>query len=182
MLGNSRTCRPRVRVSALALAIFSVISIGAVISAKADEDDLKKGTFIPTGVQITPSAASGSSFQALNPGLSFDPSFTVGQAVTTAISPSGTTLLILTSGYNSQNFASGPNKGNTNPDESNECIFVFDISGGKPLQTQVLQVPNFLTGSRSIQAEKSFTSMAGRATTCTSMIGMEAAGRRAVLL
>ncbi len=146
MLGNSRTCRPRVRVSALALAIFSVISIGAVISAKADEDDLKKGTFIPTGVQITPSAASGSSFQALNPGLSFDPSFTVGQAVTTAISPSGTTLLILTSGYNSQNFTSGPNKGNTNPDESNEYIFVFDISGGKPLQTQVLQVPNAFDG------------------------------------
>src|SRR6266403_1698563 len=146
MLGNGRTCRPRVRVSALALAIFSVISIGAVISAKADEDDLKKGTFIPTGVQITPSAASGSSFQALNPGLSFDPIFTVGQAVTTAISPSGTTLLILTSGYNSQNFASGPNKGNTNPDESNEYIFVFDISGGKPLQTQVLQVPNAFDG------------------------------------
>ncbi len=146
MLGNSRTCRPRVRVSALALAIFSVISIGAVISAKADEDDLKKGTFIPTGVQITPSAASGSSFQALNPGLSFDPSFTVGQAVTTAISASGTTLLILTSGYNSQNFTSGPNKGNTNPDESNEYIFVFDISGGKPLQTQVLQVPNAFDG------------------------------------
>jgi len=146
MLGNGRTCRPRVRVSALALAIFSVISIGAVISAKADEDDLKKGTFIPTGVQITPSAASGSSFQALNPGLSFDPIFTVGQAVTTAISPSGTTLLILTSGYNSQNFTSGPNKGNTNPDESNEYIFVFDISGGKPLQIQVLQVPNAFDG------------------------------------
>ena len=146
MLGNGRTCRPRVRVSALALAIFSVISIGAVISAKADEDDLKKGTFIPTGVQITPSAASGSSFQALNPGLSFDPIFTVGQAVTTAISPSGTTLLILTSGYNSQNFTWGPNKGNTNPDESNEYIFVFDISGGKPLQIQVLQVPNALDG------------------------------------
>ena len=146
MLGNGRTCRPRVRVSALALAIFSVISIGAVISAKADEDDLKKGTFIPTGVQITPSAASGSSFQALNPGLSFDPIFTVGQAVTTAISPSGTTLLILTSGYNSQNFTWGPNKGNTNPDESNEYIFVFDISGGKPLQIQVLQVPNAFDG------------------------------------
>ena len=146
MLGNGRTCRPRVRVSALALAIFSVISIGAVISAKADEDDLKKGTFIPTGVQITPSAASGSSFQALNPGLSFDPIFTVGQAVTTAISPSGTTLLILTSGYNSQNCTWGPNKGNTNPDGSDEYIFVFDISGGKPLQIQVLQVPNALDG------------------------------------
>src|SRR5260370_30851985 len=142
MLGNGRTCRPRVRVSALALAISSVISIGAVISAKADDGDLKKGTFIPTGVQITPSAAPGSSFQALNPGLSFDPRFTVGQAVTTAITPGGTTLLILTRALNSQHFASGPHKGNTNPDESNEYIFVFDISCGKPLPTQGLQVPN----------------------------------------
>src|SRR5260370_41888758 len=119
MLGNGRTCRPRVRVSALALAISSVISIGAVISAKADDGDLKKGTFIPTGVQITPSAAPGSSFQALNPGLSFDPRFTVGQAVTTAISPGGTTLLNLTSGDNRQNFPSGPNKGKTTPDDAN---------------------------------------------------------------
>jgi len=131
-------------------------------------------------VRITPSAAPGSSFQALNPGLSFDPNFTVGQAVTTATSPDGNTLLVLTSGYNSQNFTSGPNKGNTNPDESNEYIFVFDIAGGKPLQTQVLQVPNALTGSPSIQAEKSFTSVAGRTTTFTSTIGTEAAGPRAV--
>src|SRR6266478_4526054 len=146
MLRNGGTRRPWVVVSTLALAISSFIIVGAVMSAKADDDDLKKGAFIPTGVRITPSAAPGSSFQALNPGLTSDPSFTVGQAVTTAISPSGTTLLILTSGYNSQNFASGPNKGNTNPDESNEYIFVFDISGGKPLQTQVLQVPNALDG------------------------------------
>src|SRR5216683_127611 len=156
MLGNGRTCRPRVRVSALALAFSSVISIGAVISAKADDDDLKKGTFIPTGVQITPSAAPGSSFQALNPGLSFDPSFTVGQAVTTAISPDGHTLLILTSGYNSQNFTSGPKEGNTNPAESSEYIFVFDISGGKPLQTQVLQVPNAFDGLAFNPSRKEF--------------------------
>src|SRR6195256_3511664 len=141
MLGNGRTRRPWVRLSALALAISSVISIGAVISANADDDDLKKATFIPTGVHITPSAAPGSSFRALNPGLSFDPSFTVGQAVTTAISPDGNTLLILTSGFNSQNFTSGPNKGNTKPDEANEYIFMFDISGRKAVQTQVLQVP-----------------------------------------
>src|SRR3989454_1753529 len=146
MLGNGRIRRPWVVVFTLALAFSSVISIGAVISAKADDDDLKKGTFIPTGVRITPSAAPGSLFQALNPGLSFDPSFTVGQAVTTAISPDGKTLLILTSGYNSQNFTSGPNLGNTNPDESNEYIFVFDISVSRPLQTQVLQVPNAFDG------------------------------------
>src|SRR6267378_1161351 len=156
MLGNGRTRRPWVRLSALALAISTAISIGAVISAKADNDGLKKGTFIPTGVRITPSAAPGSSFQALNPGLSFDPNFTVGQAVTTATSPDGNTLLILTSGYNSQNFASGPNKGNTNPDESNEYIFVFDISGGKPLQTQVLQVPNAFDGLAFNPSRKEF--------------------------
>jgi DNA-binding beta-propeller fold protein YncE len=146
MLGNGRTRRPWVRKSALTLAIFSVISIGAVISAKADNDDVNKGTFIPTGVQITPSAAPGSLFQALNPGLSFDPGFLVGQAVTTAINPDGKTLLILTSGFNSQNFTSGPHKGDSNPDESNEYIFVFDVSGRKPMQTQVLQVPNAFDG------------------------------------
>ncbi len=146
MLRNGRTRRPWVVVSTLALAISSFIIVGAVMSAKADDDDLKKGAFIPTGVRITPSAAPGSSFQALNPGLTSNPGFTVGQAVTTAISPDGKTLLILTSGFNSQNFTSGPNKGNTNPDESNEYIFVFDISGGKPLQTQVLQVPNAFDG------------------------------------
>src|SRR6267154_329890 len=146
MLRNGRTRRPQVVVSTLALAISSFISVGAVVSARAVDRVLERGTFIPTGVHITPSAAPGSSFQPLNPGLSFDPSFTVGQAVTTTISPDGHTLLILTSGYNSQNITSGPNLGNTNPDESNEYIFVFDISGGKPLETQVLQVPNAFDG------------------------------------
>jgi DNA-binding beta-propeller fold protein YncE len=70
----------------------------------------------------------------------------VGQAVTTVVSPDGKTLLVLTSGYNSQNFTSGPNAGNTNPDESNEYIFAFDISGSKALQIQVLQVPNASDG------------------------------------
>src|SRR6266478_128317 len=146
MIGKGLTRRPWVRVSALVFSALAILSVTRT-AAKADEDDQRKrGEFIPTGVQITPSAAKGSIFQALNPGLLSDPSFTVGQAVSTAISPDGRTLLILTSGYNSQNFTAGPNKGNTNPDESNEYIFVFDISGGKPLQTQVLQVPNAFDG------------------------------------
>src|SRR3974377_792575 len=74
----------------------------------ADDDDQKNGEFIPTGVHITPKAAPISIFQSLNPGLTFDPTFTVGQAVPTPLSPDGKTLLILTSGYNSQNFTSGP--------------------------------------------------------------------------
>ena len=62
MSGNERMRKMCVRVSALALAI-SFASIAAAVSAKADDDDhLKQGTFIPTGVHITPSAAPGSTF------------------------------------------------------------------------------------------------------------------------
>jgi YVTN family beta-propeller protein len=147
MIGNGPTRRPWVRVSALALSVLGIVAVARVSATEADDDEkAEKGTFLPTGVRITPNAAPGSSFQALHPGLISDPTFTVGQAVTTAISPDGKTLLILTSGYNKQNFASGPNAGKTNPAESNEYIFVFDISAGKPLQMQVLQVPNAYDG------------------------------------
>jgi YVTN family beta-propeller protein len=138
------------RVFSLALALLAtggVVQMSAAQAAKPKSDEKSKtGAFIPTGVQLTPQAAPGAIFQALNPGLASDPSFTVGQAVTTAISPDGKTLLILTSGYNSQNFTSGPNAGKRNPAESNEYIFVFDISGGKPQQKQVLQIPNAFDG------------------------------------
>ena len=147
MIGNGLTRRLRVRVFALALSAIGWVAVSRVSAINADDNSKgAKGTFISTGVRITPNAAPGSTFQPLNPGLVSDPGFTVGQAVTTAISPDGKTLLILTSGYNSENFTSGPNAGQTNPAESNEYVFVFDISGGKPLQTQVLQVPNAFDG------------------------------------
>ncbi|HXB57764.1 MAG TPA: beta-propeller fold lactonase family protein [Vicinamibacteria bacterium] len=131
----------------LCLLLLSALTLFAnQPSSAGEEDDPAGGIFIPTGVRITPTAAPGSLFQPLNPGLSSDPSFTAGQAATTAVSPDGKTLLILTSGYNSQNFSSGPQLGNTNPAESNEYIFVFDISALRPLQLQVLQVPNAFDG------------------------------------
>src|SRR5215813_4321217 len=55
---------------------------------------------LPTGQMITPTAARGSVFQALNPHVASAPNYTVGQAVSTAVSPDGRTLLILTSGFN----------------------------------------------------------------------------------
>src|SRR5712664_3219144 len=117
--------------------------VGASAAAKTDGDDhLKNGEFIPTGVHITPSAAKGSLFQPLNPDLASDPAFTAGQAVTTTISPDGKTLLILTSGFNIQ----FPSAANHNTVETNEYVFVYDISGPKPLKTQVLQVPNAFDG------------------------------------
>ena len=131
-------------MSLCAAAQYGLVNRASAYSEK--DGPIKNGTLIPTGVRITPDAAPGSTFVPLNPGLASDPSFTVGQAVTTAISPDGKTLLILTSGYNSQNFTSGPNAGDVNPAESNEYIFVFDLTGGKPLETQVLQIPNAFDG------------------------------------
>src|SRR6266403_205230 len=157
MIGNGLTRRPWVRVSALALSVLGMVAVIRGSATRADDgENAEKGTFIPTGVRITPNAASGSIFQALNPGLMSDPSFTVGQAVTTAISPDGKTLLIPTSGYNKQNFTSGPNAGKTNPAEANEYVFVFDISAGKPLQMQVLQLPNAYDGLAFNPSEKQF--------------------------
>src|ERR1700741_2109934 len=99
MFGKGLTRGLPVRVLTLALGVLAGLSVSHS-DAKADDDDTPKGQFIPTGVRITPSAAKGSIFQALNPGLVSDPSFTVGQAVSTSISPDGRSLLILTSGYN----------------------------------------------------------------------------------
>jgi len=137
---------PRAYFFSITLAMFAFVCFSSFIVALADGDDLKKATPIPTGVRITPDAAPGSVFRPLNPGLPKDPGFVVGQAVTTAVNGDGKTLLVLTSGYNSQNFTTGPHAGDTNPDESNEYIFVFDISGSKAMQTQVLQVPNAFDG------------------------------------
>src|SRR5919106_859705 len=68
---------------------------------------LQEGELLHTGMRVTPTAAHGSSFQALNPDRPGLPEFVAGQAVSTALSPDGRTLLILTSGYNRNNGANG---------------------------------------------------------------------------
>jgi DNA-binding beta-propeller fold protein YncE len=103
---------------------------------------LQTGEAVPTGKTITPTAALGSTFQALNPGIALFPNFVVGQAVTTAVSPDAKTLLILTSGYNLNNDASG----NQVDSASTEYVFVYDISANPPRQRQVIQVPNTFSG------------------------------------
>src|SRR5262249_28215171 len=71
---------------------------------------------LPTGMSITPLAPRGSTFEALNPGLPDRPQFTADHPITTALSPDGTTLLILTSGFNRSFDA----KGKAIPAQSNE--------------------------------------------------------------
>ncbi|MCL5060907.1 MAG: hypothetical protein M1449_10770 [Candidatus Thermoplasmatota archaeon] len=104
--------------------------------------ELLTGEMLPTGVHITPEAASGALFQTLNPDLPTRPDFVAGQAVATSTSPDGNTLLILTSGYNRNNGSTGSRVA----EESNEYVFVYDISAGTPVKRQVIQVPNTFNG------------------------------------
>jgi DNA-binding beta-propeller fold protein YncE len=97
---------------------------------------------LPTGMSITPTAARGSTFQPLNPNLPDLPQFTVDHPISTAISPDGNTLLILTSGYNRNNDA----KAKAIPAQTSEYVFVFDLRGSAPVKQQVLRVANSYVG------------------------------------
>ena len=99
-----------------------------------------------TGQQITPTAPSNTRFEPLNPGLSDFPEYAAGQAVTTITSPDHNTLLILTSGYNLMYTTSGSKMGDKSTADSNEYVFVYDISNGSPVKSQVIQVPNTYQG------------------------------------
>ncbi|MDE0856704.1 MAG: hypothetical protein OSA97_20000, partial [Nevskia sp.] len=96
---------------------------------------------LPNGNTITPTAAAGAVFKPLNPNLTAYPTFTVSQAMSEAVSPDGKTLLILTSGYNDISDSTGQNTV-----ESNEFVFVYDISVSPANQLQALPVPNTFAG------------------------------------
>ncbi len=96
----------------------------------------------PSGIRLTPTAAAGADFSRLNPGLHDFPGHVAGQPVTTATSPDGNTLLILTSGYNQLLDA----RGKVIEADSAEYVFVYDIRHGRPQRRQVLRVPNTYMG------------------------------------
>lgn len=101
-----------------------------------------QGIEVPTGQAITPTAAAGALFQDLNPGQAAAPALRAGQAAALAVSPSGETLAILTSGYNKYY----DHDGMPVPELSTEYVFLFDISGHEPRQIQVLPLANTFEG------------------------------------
>ena len=114
---------------------------------------------LPTGQIITPAAAPGSTFAPLSTGLRTDNNADAAEAVSTALSPDGKTLLVLTSGYN-QNFKdentgstftypvldplTGKPSGTTTPKA--EWVFVYDVSSGKLVKKQQINIPNTYNG------------------------------------
>jgi YVTN family beta-propeller protein len=128
-------------IGLLAVSLLSTIMFGGLASsAVAQNTDMPQS--VSSGQVITPLAPTGAAFSELNPGLKDFPGYTVGQAVKTLISPDGKTLLILTSGYNRLNNAQGIRVAA----DSNEYVFVFDLTNDRLRQTQVLQVPNTFVG------------------------------------
>ena len=122
---------------------FAALAAAALVAACSSKSAPPPGPQITsTGQVLTPTAASGSTFQTLNPGLKDFPGFVAGQPISEAMSPDRKTLLVLTSGYNN-NY---DNLGNVLVADSNEYVFVFDVSVNPPLQKQVVQVPNTYAG------------------------------------
>ena len=124
---------------------------GTVADAEAGAG-LMTGALLPTGDSITPTAAPGSDLVALKPGIGAPANFVADHAASTATSPDGKTLLVLTSGYNETNWipTNAPTPGvigYEDPANSGEWIFVYDISANKaPAPTQVLKIPNSFSG------------------------------------
>ncbi|HEY6252454.1 MAG TPA: bifunctional YncE family protein/alkaline phosphatase family protein, partial [Candidatus Angelobacter sp.] len=124
------------------LCIVIVVVPGFTLAISQEKPSSPRTETLPTGMMITPTAAKGSTFQPLNPGLADLPAFTVDHPVSTAVSPDGNTLLILTSGFN-RNY---DNAGKVIPAVSNEYLFVYDIRQQPPAMKQALPVPNTFAG------------------------------------
>ena len=128
------------RASLIAAIVVLAVPLGAEMSNKPDILGRIVGQLVAPGVRITPTASPGSTFETLDPGIAADPTIRANQGVTTTTSPDGRTLLVLTSGYNYFTDAQ------FNTVSYDEFVFVYDITGGSPRQTQVIKVPNTFMG------------------------------------
>src|SRR5437764_7171251 len=129
-------------VAVLVIVGIGSFSLEAPQNAKPKKQAASDGELLPTGMSITPTAAKGSTFQPLNPDLPDLPQFTADHPVSTAVSPDGNTLLVLTSGYNRNNGSDG--KALTS--QSSEYIFIYDIRGPLPVKQQALKLLNAFVG------------------------------------
>jgi YVTN family beta-propeller protein len=146
------------RVCVVLTLLFCLMTI---TKANAQRTDAQVGgNVLPDGFYITPTAAPGSLFQGLPTGLRPDGSADADGAVTTALSPDGTALLILTTGYNTGFYTEGPDGSpilwaalypdtglpSSTMTPNAEWIFVFDVRGSQPVQTQLINIPNTYSG------------------------------------
>ena len=139
----------RIRSKATALmtiflsAVFIFCAVFAVAQQKSPAPRPSAAPeWLPTGQAITPAAAPGSHFQILKPDVPGRKNRFADDAVSTAVSPDGKTLLVLTGGYYPWNNSAG----RTDQAASTEYVLVFDISQGAPRQVQTISVAHTFGG------------------------------------
>jgi len=142
--------RVRLRVFAASIAfttvVFAFALCGTVIAraqtpaaaghAAPQEQEL------PTGMNLTPTAAQGAHYMLLRPGIPGHPDFAASDAVSTALSPDGKTLLILTSGYNRVYDA----QGKIATPQVSDYAFVYDVVANPPKLLQALPLHRAFDG------------------------------------
>jgi len=141
---QTATQRVTTRAAVKAVLFASSLLIGAASAWSDDRAIDNTGVApLPTGQFLTPTAAPGASFTLLNPGLAAFPTAVANGAVKTSVSPDGSTLLVMSSGYNLFSNAAGTTTAKS------QYLFVYDISGGNenaPVLRQVIQVPDTYVG------------------------------------
>ncbi len=142
------------------MACFLCLVLSAFTSAQKRTPAPVGGNLLPDGFYITPTAAPGSVFQGLPTGLRPDGSADANGAVNTALSPDGTALLILTTGYNTNFNTQGPDGTpilwaalypltglpSSTMTPNAEWVFLFDVRGAQPVQKQLINIPNTYQG------------------------------------
>ena len=127
-----------------AVVLISSRLADAQLNTAIDGNDGKLPT--PPGLFVTPTAPLTSAIQQpLNPGLANYPNYVAGEAVKAVVSPDGTTLAILTAGFNSLYNASGV----VDTAASTQFIFLYNVAGAnktKPVLKQVIQQLNSYVG------------------------------------
>jgi DNA-binding beta-propeller fold protein YncE len=118
-----------------------VLSIGACLCACATPRGARDA-WIPTGVRVTPLAVPGSTFEELDPLLPGAPGLRAGQPAALAISPDGSLLATLTSGFNKWAGADG----SALAEGSTEWLFLHRLEGGAPRFLQAIAVPATFLG------------------------------------
>jgi len=128
--------------------VFSLTLAGGLFlsswpaSAKEESAITSGPQLLPTGQSISPLSLPGAKIVDLNPGLTDLPDFVAGGGITAVLSPDQKTLLVQTSGHNLVNVTTGDKKSL----DSDQYVFVFDVSGDQPQQKQVIRVPNTFAG------------------------------------
>ena len=142
------------------LAVLLCLTVPELAGGQRRHPAQVGGNLLPDGFYITPTAAPGSIFQDLPTGLRSDGSANANGAVNTALSPDGTALLILTTGYNTGFYTQGPKgtpilyaaldpitgKQTSTTTPNAEWVFVFDVRGAEPVQKQLINIPNTYHG------------------------------------